>query len=111
MDTIIYKQSGDQRNLTKEYLQEVLYKITQDTTNQYDVFEDTSLRLYFILISANKFLIMDKDVAINVRIVTDYIIREAPTTPANPFGLTFTLKTATTTVRNLSDVLFAFAYD
>ena len=108
MDTIIYRRSGNQQNIAKEYL---FYNITKDTTNQYDVFDDTSLGLYFILISPNKFLIMDKDVAINFRITNDYIIRETPTTAANPFGLTFTLKTNTTTVRNLSDVLFAFAYD
>jgi hypothetical protein len=108
MDTIIYRRSGNQQNIAKEYL---FYNITKDTTNQYDVFDDTSLGLYFILISPNKFLIMDKDVAINVSTANDYIIRETPTTAANPFGLTFTLKTNTTTVRNLSDVLFAFAYD
>ena len=111
MDTVIYRRKGNQQNISKEYLQEVLYKITNDTTNEYDVYDDTTFQLFFILISPNKFLIVDKDVAVNVRIVNDYIVREAPTTAANPFGLTFTLKTNTATVRNLSEVLFAFAYD
>ena len=71
MDTIIYRRSGNQQNISKEYLQEIFYKITQDTTNQYDVYEDTALHLYLILISPNKFLIVEKDVAINVWIVND----------------------------------------
>ena len=111
MDTVIYRRRGNQQNISKEYLQEMLYNITKDTTNQYDVYDDTKFRLYFVLISPNKFLIMDKDVEINVLIVRDYSIKEAAVTNSNPFGLTFTLKTDTTVVRNLSDVLFAFAYD
>jgi hypothetical protein len=111
MDTIIYRRRGNQQNISKEYLQEMLYNITKDTTNQYDVYDDSDSSLYFILISPNKFLIVDKDVEINVRIVRDYIVKEANVTTANPFGLTFTLKTDTTVVRTLSDVLFAFAYD
>ena len=59
MDTVIYRRSGKQQNISKEYLQEVLYNITKDTTNQYDVYDDTTNRLYFILISDNVFLIMD----------------------------------------------------
>jgi hypothetical protein len=89
----------------------MLYNITKDTTNEYDVYDDSDSSLYFILISPHKFLIIDKDVEINVRIVRDYIVKEANVTTANPFGLTFTLKTDTTVVRTLSDVLFAFAYD
>ena len=41
MDTVIYRRSGKQQNISKEYLQEVLYNITKDTTNQYDVYDDT----------------------------------------------------------------------
>ena len=111
MDTVIYRRSGKQENITKEYLQEVLYNITKDTTNQYDVYDDTTNRLYFILVSDNQFLIIDKEVPINNTIVDTYIIRDSPVTSADPFGLKFTLKSNTATVRNLSEVLFALAYD
>ena len=111
MDTVIYRRSGKQQNISKEYLQEVLYNITKDTTNQYDVYDDTTNRLYFILISDNQFLIMDKEVPINNTIVTNYIIKDSPVTNADPFGLQFTLKSNPATVRNLSEVLFALAYD
>ena len=111
MDTVIYRRKGNQQNISKEYLQEVLCKITNDTTNQYDEYDDIDFSLFFILISPNKFLIMDKDVAINVRIVTDYIIRETAVTPANTVGLTFTSKANSATIRNLSEVLIAYAYD
>ena len=111
MDTVIYRRSGKQQNISKEYLQEVLYNITKDTTNQYDVYDDTKNRLYFILISDNVFLIMDKEVPINNTMVTNYIIKDSPVTNADPFGLQFTLKSNPATVRNLSEVLFALAYD
>jgi len=71
MDTIIYRRRGNQQNISKEYLQEMLYNITKDTTNEYDVYDDSDSSLYFILISPNKFLIVDKDVEINVRMVRD----------------------------------------
>jgi len=37
-----YKVNGSPVHITKTYLQEALAKMTKDTTNLYDVYEDTS---------------------------------------------------------------------
>jgi len=42
MDTTVYRANGAQTTISKTYLQEMLAKITKDTTNKYDVYEDKS---------------------------------------------------------------------
>jgi hypothetical protein len=64
-----------------------------------------------ILIAENLFLIIDRNVPTNEKIVADYIIKDRAVSGTDPFGLSFTLKSNTATVRNLADVLFAYAYD
>jgi len=97
--------------LTKPYLQEILYNITNDTKNTFDVYDDKVLGFFFILISNNVFLVVDNSTAINIKIVNEYSLKKIPVTANNPQGVSFTLKTNTATVRNLSEVLFAAAYD
>lgn len=111
MDTIIYRYNGGRRSISKVYMREVLHKILSDTTNEFDVYLDEKLELYFVYIAKNKFLIIDATVPINKRIVGDYIIRDRTKSSTDPFGLSFTLKSNRATVRNLADVLFAYAYD
>ena len=106
MDTIIYRANGQQESVSKVYMQEVLHDIISDTTNQYDVYDDTTRGLWFILIAENLFLIIDKNVPINEKIVADYTIKDRAASGTDPFGLRFTLKSNTATVRNLADVLF-----
>ena len=53
MDTIIYRANGQQESVSKLYMQEVLHNIISDTTNEYDVYDDTTRRLWFILIAEN----------------------------------------------------------
>ena len=111
MDTTIYRYSGKQESVSKVYMQEMLHDIISDTTNEWDVKYDTDRQLYFILIDNNRFLIVDADVPINKTIIDKYGVKESPETSVDPFGLTFTLKSNTTTKRNLSEILYAEAYD
>jgi len=111
MDTVIYRSSGQQESVSNVYMQQILHAIISDTTNEFDVYDDVERHLIFILITDNKFLIIDKNVAINNNIVNDYIIRDRAISGTDPFGLSFTLKSNRATVRNLADVLFAYAYD
>ena len=80
--TTIYRARGGSQTLDTDYLQEVLYKIQKDTTNKYDVYEDTKYRLYFVLIASNRFLVLDKDVSINTNILNEYSRRQHPPTPS-----------------------------
>jgi hypothetical protein len=115
MDTIVYRADGTQTTISKGYLQEVLAKITKDTTNEYDVYEDKSKGFFFILIANNIFLLVDRSTDINRKLINDYVIREALVTANNPQGVSFTLKSTwsspSKTVRTLSEALFAAAYD
>ena len=60
METIVCRADGTQTTISKGYLQEVLAKITKDTTNEYDVYEDKSKGFFFILIANNIFLLADR---------------------------------------------------
>ena len=44
-DVIIYRKSGQQQTLSKEYMREMLYNITSDTTNTNDVYLDVAQKL------------------------------------------------------------------
>jgi hypothetical protein len=111
MDTTIYRFNGKQESITKVYMQEMLHDIISDTTNQWDIKLDTDKQLYFVLIANNRFLIADAEVPINKTILDKYGVQESATTAADPFGLTFTLKSDTNIKRNLGEILYAEAYD
>ena len=98
-------------------MQEPLYKITSDTTNQSDVHEDKDVGSFCFLISRNVSQAIDNSTAIE-KIVSDYKITKVATDPVlNPQGFRFTVKTSITgnavteVRRNLSEILYAAAYD
>jgi len=111
----VYKVNGSPVHITKTYLQEVLAKITKDTTNKYDVYEDTTNGFFCILVANNVMLLADNSIDINKTLVDKYVIREAGVTPSNPQGVTFTLKTtwgtAAPNVKTLSEVITAESYN
>jgi hypothetical protein len=89
----------------------MLYKIQSDTSNIYDVYLDPEENLWYAVIADNTFLILDNDFAINKDILNLFSIKLTSKTLANPFGLSFTLKTDTTVVLILTDVLFRLRYN
>jgi len=110
MDTVIGRFKGYTQDITKAHLQHMLYKIQSDTSNVYDVYLDPEDNLWYAIIADNTFLILDNDFAINKQILNLYAIKATDKTLANPFALSFTLKTDTTVVLTLTDVLFRLRY-